>query len=329
MSIYRFDTFQYDARRQELTESGTLRDIRPKALRLLAVFLQNPERVLSKQEIFMAVWNTEQVQDHTLFQVISEIRKLSSQPLIKTQPNLGYQWIAEVEEVSDTRQQPWWYAAAASVILAVSAFVWWPSADEETNFTHSLPALSAFAQGVMKLEQGRVQEASQWLEFALEENQQSSEARLLLAETLLLQQRLDDAIKVLQPLSNQPASPYHQMAAADLLSRIYVQKGQMPQALKAAIQGKDSLDWGQSQCTLDAVNQRIRELKQRMGIEPERSEAHQQQVASNQDYIKRCQQLLKAQQEDDLSDCNGSDKRHYLALREAQKNILKNKVAAV
>ncbi|PAJ73857.1 hypothetical protein CJF42_13545 [Pseudoalteromonas sp. NBT06-2] len=90
MSQYKFDQFQFNSQGYQLTKNKNKHSLHPKTALLLAYLIENRHKISSKKELFQSVWQTEHVQDHTLFQVISEIRKLSSNELIRTQPNLGY-----------------------------------------------------------------------------------------------------------------------------------------------------------------------------------------------------------------------------------------------
>lgn len=59
--------------------------------------------------------------------------------------------------------------------------------------SYSLPGIRALAKGVVAMEEGEHDAAIAWFEFVLAENPQASEARLLLAESLIQQDRLQEA----------------------------------------------------------------------------------------------------------------------------------------
>src|ERR1700722_13608361 len=68
-------------------------DLRPKALEVLRYLVQNAGRLVSKQELFEAVWPDVTVSDDSLVQCIRELRqKLSDDDrrLIKTVARRGY-----------------------------------------------------------------------------------------------------------------------------------------------------------------------------------------------------------------------------------------------
>jgi DNA-binding winged helix-turn-helix (wHTH) protein/tetratricopeptide (TPR) repeat protein len=74
--------------------------IRPKTLELLLYFINNKNEVISKQVLLDEIWQSAGAQEHVLFQSINEIRSFFT-PLtvIKTHPRMGYQWLAETQEV--------------------------------------------------------------------------------------------------------------------------------------------------------------------------------------------------------------------------------------
>ena len=231
MAQYQFLDFRFDTDTFHLYRDKVRCDIRPKTAQLLVYLITNRDRTISKKELFQAGWQSEHVQDHTLFQVISEIRKLAPKvELIHTQPNLGYRWV--VATILAKRCQ-WLSKAsiAASVAVfsltavAVSVSFNWQSGlqpktaqtdvmltnDSQTNLMQTaeqqndiaqsseeksvvaitLPAISAYSKAVVALERGEYEEAEGLLRFSLSENPESHETQLLLAETLYLQNKFE------------------------------------------------------------------------------------------------------------------------------------------
>jgi len=73
--------------------------IRPKTFSLLMLFLRQPFKVISKQEILDTIWDDVEVNEQVIFQTIRELRQLfDSEEVIKTHPRKGYAWIENVEE---------------------------------------------------------------------------------------------------------------------------------------------------------------------------------------------------------------------------------------
>jgi adenylate cyclase len=90
---YRFDISVLDPAREELRVSGKPVELRPKAYKLLRFLLDNPNRLLPKDELIKAVWPDTSVGDESLTQCISEVRAAiadEDQTLVKTVPRRGY-----------------------------------------------------------------------------------------------------------------------------------------------------------------------------------------------------------------------------------------------
>jgi len=80
-------------------------------MKVLAVLLARPHQVVSRSEIFDAVWGNQIIGDDALTRCISdiraELRKLSGRSdLIETLPRRGYRWLEEVSESTAATQIP-------------------------------------------------------------------------------------------------------------------------------------------------------------------------------------------------------------------------------
>ncbi|WP_291608907.1 winged helix-turn-helix domain-containing protein [Bradyrhizobium sp.] len=74
--IVRFADFEFDQIRAELRgPDGQPIKLRAKTFDMLALFVANPGRVLSKQELMRAVWPNVHVGEDNLFQCIRELRQ--------------------------------------------------------------------------------------------------------------------------------------------------------------------------------------------------------------------------------------------------------------
>jgi formylglycine-generating enzyme required for sulfatase activity len=92
-TILRFECFSLDLTRGSLRTGEQDIDLRPKAFEVLRHLAQNAGRLVSKQEIYDAVWQNIVVSDDSLVQCIRELRqKLGDERhrLIKTVPRRGY-----------------------------------------------------------------------------------------------------------------------------------------------------------------------------------------------------------------------------------------------
>ena len=102
---WRFDGFTYDRRRAELRgPDGEAIALKPRAEQLLQLFLAEPGRLFSKEDLLTALWPHTVVTDDSLVQVVSELRVVltdRSQRLVRTLPRRGYRWDGRVEPMID------------------------------------------------------------------------------------------------------------------------------------------------------------------------------------------------------------------------------------
>jgi len=89
---YRFNEFEFDSESLLLTVNGEALPIRHTEAKVLAVFLQQADIVLSKEDILSQVWQNKVVSEQVIFQNISHLRNLFGNNAIKTFPKRGYQW---------------------------------------------------------------------------------------------------------------------------------------------------------------------------------------------------------------------------------------------
>ena len=98
MPLYYFDSFSFNPNSGELSSPNKCIILRSKVAQLLLFFLQNPNRVLSKEQIFNQIWQGNEVVENTLNQIIKELRvhlldSVKYPKYIKTFPRRGYSWI--------------------------------------------------------------------------------------------------------------------------------------------------------------------------------------------------------------------------------------------
>ncbi|TGQ66845.1 transcriptional regulator [Mesorhizobium sp. M00.F.Ca.ET.186.01.1.1] len=82
-----------DLERGTLRRDGEIVPIRPKTFDLLAFLVRNPGRVLSKDELFEAVWPRSTVTEDSLTQCVRDVRKCigdEAQSLVRNVPRRGY-----------------------------------------------------------------------------------------------------------------------------------------------------------------------------------------------------------------------------------------------
>lgn len=260
MPSFKFDNFVFDSTNYRLTHNRDAVPLRPKALQLLNLLLQNRERVVTKSEIFLAIWHSEYVRDHLLFQLISELRKAPFDPnFVRTVPNRGYQW--NVATKIAKKKMPVNIAASLLVGSAtIASLLFWTAGDKPTMELTQLPAHSAFSKGVIAMHSGEHDHAERWFRFSLSENPESVESSLFLAETLFHQNKEEESLQTLRALLRQPnLASYNKMTATDLLSRIHQRQGRLRDALHFAQQSSQTNVI--AQCSVDAVEGRIEMLE--------------------------------------------------------------------
>jgi predicted ATPase/DNA-binding winged helix-turn-helix (wHTH) protein len=97
--LYRFGEFTLDISRGGVFRAGREIKLRPKVYQALKYFVENPGRLVSKQELMQAVWPDAFVTDDSLVQCTLELRRAledSEQRLLKTVPRRGYLFTSEV-----------------------------------------------------------------------------------------------------------------------------------------------------------------------------------------------------------------------------------------
>jgi DNA-binding winged helix-turn-helix (wHTH) protein/TolB-like protein len=101
---YVFDDFEVDTVNRTCARAGELLPITGKVFDILAVFVENPGRLLSKDELLDRVWPNEFVEEGNLARNVSTLRKAlgdngKDHKYIVTVPGHGYRFIADVSTV--------------------------------------------------------------------------------------------------------------------------------------------------------------------------------------------------------------------------------------
>lgn len=100
-SLYNFGPFTLDPNKRALFRQGKPVALTPKAFDVLLYLAQNPNRVVSKEELLKGVWAGSFVEEGNLTQNVFLLRKVLAEEtgdagLIVTVPRVGYQFAAEV-----------------------------------------------------------------------------------------------------------------------------------------------------------------------------------------------------------------------------------------
>jgi TolB-like protein/DNA-binding winged helix-turn-helix (wHTH) protein/Tfp pilus assembly protein PilF len=110
-NLYRFGQFALDPGRRTLSRADSPVSLTPKAFDVLFFLAQNPNRLVTKEELLQAVWGDTFVEEGNLTQYISHLRKAlgdnsEDTRLIVTIARKGYQFAADVTvAAADTTRQ--------------------------------------------------------------------------------------------------------------------------------------------------------------------------------------------------------------------------------
>ena len=104
--VYCFGEFVLDPRRRTLTRSDSSISLTPKAFDVLLFLIQNPNRLVTKEELLQGVWGDTFVEEGNLTQYISHLRKAlgdnsEDSRLIVTIARKGYQFTSRVTVVAE------------------------------------------------------------------------------------------------------------------------------------------------------------------------------------------------------------------------------------
>jgi len=100
--VFRFDDVEVHEREFSLVKAGKVLTVEPKAFRALLFLLHNPQKLISKEELFHTVWGDATVGDGSLTRCIWLLRSLLGDDIrnpryIETVATVGYRFIGRVE----------------------------------------------------------------------------------------------------------------------------------------------------------------------------------------------------------------------------------------
>ncbi len=113
--MFRFEGYTLDVVRCSLRVAGREVELRRKSFEVLRYLVENPDRIVTKEELIKAIWPDVVVTDDSLTQCVSEARRAlgdGGQTIIKTVPRRGYRFAAPVSRLA---------ADDASGLLALEA----------------------------------------------------------------------------------------------------------------------------------------------------------------------------------------------------------------
>ena len=106
--IYRFERFELDLARGELRAGGEPCPLEPQVFALLAMLIENRERLVSRDELIEKVWDGRIVTDAAIASRVKSARQAlgddgEAQRFIRTVHRKGFRFVAEVKTLGDAR----------------------------------------------------------------------------------------------------------------------------------------------------------------------------------------------------------------------------------
>ena len=101
---WRFDAFELDERRRELSRAGELIVIEPKPLNLLMLLLRHPGQLVTKNDLIETLWAGRIVTEAVLGNCVTKLRAALGEPLaaqLKTVHGYGYRFDVQAELIPD------------------------------------------------------------------------------------------------------------------------------------------------------------------------------------------------------------------------------------
>jgi len=101
--MLQFAGYTLDIARNLLRTADREVALRPKSFEVLRYLVENPDRLVTKEELFKAIWPNVVVTDESLVHCVSEVRQAigdDDQAIIKTIPRRGYRFAAPVVRVA-------------------------------------------------------------------------------------------------------------------------------------------------------------------------------------------------------------------------------------
>ena len=144
LMIYRFDEIELDTAKYELRVGGTVRPLERQVYALLALLIENRERLVTTDELIEKVWDGRVVSDAAVASRIKSARQAlgddgRTQHYIRTLPRQGYRFVADVRPESVPIATPGTAAEPARPSIAVLPFHTIGSPGAYAAFADALP----------------------------------------------------------------------------------------------------------------------------------------------------------------------------------------------
>ncbi|NOT61099.1 MAG: tetratricopeptide repeat protein [Acidobacteria bacterium] len=114
----------------------------PKAFETLLYFVENPQRLLTKNELIAKLWPDSFVEESNLAQNVSALRRAlgespSETQFIETVPKLGYRFVADVREIRQEAKAPAFAVANGVIANSANEFTFTETDLNEIPATHA------------------------------------------------------------------------------------------------------------------------------------------------------------------------------------------------
>ncbi|CCN73353.1 winged helix-turn-helix domain-containing protein [Vibrio nigripulchritudo] len=170
-SVIQFGEFRFDATSGKLFKEEEPITIRNKVAQLLAFFIENPDRIISKDELLEALWVNGEYRERSLSQSVLELRKLlgdsaSNPKFIRTIPNQGYKWIAEIapfkQPDSKSANKKLTLLLPLCIVLTLVAAFWLVTGKDKIDFSHQ-----SIKVAVLPFHNATPLDSYDWVEYGL------------------------------------------------------------------------------------------------------------------------------------------------------------------
>ena len=103
--IFQFRDCELDTERREFRRKGIAQSLEPQVFRVLVHLIENRHRVVTRNELYGAIWHGRVVAESALYSRIKSVRAAigdegQAQEQIRTVSRSGYQFVADVVEVT-------------------------------------------------------------------------------------------------------------------------------------------------------------------------------------------------------------------------------------
>jgi len=102
MGLYSFAEFVLDVDEHRLLRDGAEVRLRGKLFETLSVFVENPGKLLRKDQLLAAIWRDRIVEENNLDHCVSQLRKILGDQFIETVPRQGYRFRCPVNILNRT-----------------------------------------------------------------------------------------------------------------------------------------------------------------------------------------------------------------------------------